>query len=281
MTERLHRLAVAICGAGHSGSTLLGLSLGSHSQCFYAGEAKKSAFVGDASKPLRKRACKICGEACPVWARFTPPGAPDLYEALARITGRRVVVDSTKDVAWIRARADELDRVGVAQKRIFLTRDGRAVINSRLRKYARADAAALVDEWVAQIEATSALLAERPEHGLTVRYEELATEPRATLERVSAWLGLPFEEAMLHYEQHAHHPLGGNTGTQSVVARATHAQGGLAEVPDRSREFYAPIEGGYRLDLRWQTELPDRVLRLFEERAGKVNEPFRWERGER
>jgi hypothetical protein len=278
MTDRLHRLAVAICGAGHSGSTLLGLALGSHSQCFYAGEAKKSTFFGDASVPLRKRACKLCGERCPVWSRVAIPPEPDLYEALARITERPVIVDSTKDVAWIRERAAELDRAGVAQKRIVLTRDGRAVVNSRLRKYADEDPARVIDAWIEQVERTEALAAERPSDVIRVRYEVLATEPEATLRRIAASLGLAFEPAMLRYEQAEHHPLGGNTGTQSVVARAGNAAGELVKVPERGRSFYAPLEHGFHLDLRWREELPESVQRLFDERAGKVNEPFRWEK---
>lgn len=272
MTERRNRLAVAICGAGHSGSTLLGLVLGSHSQCFYAGEAKKSLFVGDARKPLRKRVCKICGESCEVWGRFRGPD-PDLYEALATITGKPVIVDSTKDVSWIRARAVELAERGVPHKRLFLTRDGRAVVNSRLRKYG-ADPIAIVDEWIAQVRATEALVSEHPDTCMRVRYEALATEPEKTIERVCAFLDLPFEPEMLRYEKKLHHPLGGNTGTQSVVARAMEAEGGLAEVPHRSRAFYESLEGGFRLDLRWQTELPTEVLRLFEDRAGRDNAPF-------
>ena len=53
--------ATWIIGAGHSGSTLLGMMLGAHSSVFYAGEAKKSVFLGDPTKPKRKRECKLCG----------------------------------------------------------------------------------------------------------------------------------------------------------------------------------------------------------------------------
>ncbi|HJL17148.1 MAG TPA: sulfotransferase [Sandaracinaceae bacterium LLY-WYZ-13_1] len=277
MTDRVHRLGVAICGAGHSGSTLLGLVLGSHSACFYAGEAKKTLFIGDPDKPLRKRVCKICGAGCPVWGRFEVPPRPDVLEQIARLTGAPTVVDSTKNVAWIRERAAELDAVGVPQKRIFLARDGRAVVNSRVRKYPDEDPAAVIDAWLAQVEATRALLAERPGDALTVRYEALATEPEPVVRRVCEHLGLDFEPAMLRYETHEHHPLGGNTGTQSVVARAAKVDTPLAKVPARSRSYYAGLGGGFRLDRRWERELPDAVRALFERRAGEVNEAFRWE----
>lgn len=277
MTDRVNRLGVAIAGAGHSGSTLLGLVLGSHDDAFYAGEAKKTTFFGDENKPLRKRVCKICGPECEVWSRFVSPPTPDLFEHIARITSRTVVVDSTKKPDWIRARRAELDAAGVPHRLLFLTRDGRAVVNSRLRKHPDHDPVALVDRWLAQIDETEALARERPDDTMRVRYEELATRPEATLRRVCAFLGLAFDEAMLRYESHRHHPLGGNTGTQSVVARAAAIESGLARVPERSRAYYEDLRGGFQIDLRWRDELPADVRHLFERRAGAQNKPFRWD----
>lgn len=277
MKERLNRLGVAICGAGHSGSTLLGLVLGSHSRCFYAGEAKKTLFLNDSTKPLRKRVCKLCGPGCPIWSRFDVPPSPDVYEQISRLTGRSIVVDSTKKVDWIRARARELAAAGVEQRRVFIARDGRAVVNSRLRKYPDRTPRQIVDAWVEQIRSTEALLAERPGSGLRIRYEELATEPDRVVRDVCTFLGLEFEPSMLRYERMEHHPLGGNTGTQSVVARASEVDGSLSRVPARSRAYYGALGGGFRLDLRWKTELPAEVLRVFEQRAAVVNGPFRWE----
>lgn len=275
MSDRLNRLAVAIGGAGHSGSTLLGMVLGGHPDVFYAGEAKKSLFLGDPSKPARKRSCKLCGPDCPVWGRLSSPPAPDLYEALARITGRPVIVDSTKRVDWIRARRAELDRAGVPHKLLFLVRDGRAVVNSRVRKYPDRDPVEHVREWAAHVAATDALVRERPEDALEVRYERLATEPEATVRRVCAFLGLAYDPAMLAYERHEHHPLGGNTGTQSVVARAKGAP--MVKVPARSADFYGGLRGGFALDLRWRDELPSEVLRAFEAHAGELDARFRWD----
>ncbi|MGF1467992.1 MAG: sulfotransferase [Sandaracinaceae bacterium] len=275
----MNRRLVAIAGAGHSGSTLLGLVLGSHPSVVYAGEAKKSRFLGDPKKPLRKRVCKLCGPDCPVWSRIEARPAPDVYEALSRLTGAPTVVDSTKDPAWIREGRRLADRAGIAHRLLFLQRDGRAVVNSRLRKDRGADPDDLIRRWRARIEATRALVAEHPDRSLEVRYEALATEPRATVRRICAFLGLDFDERMLSYEAADHHPLGGNTGTQSVVARAAGLPDTLAEVPDRSRSYYQPLRRGFRLDLRWRDELPGAVRARFEELAGEVNAPFRWEVG--
>lgn len=277
MTDRENRLGVAIAGAGHSGSTLLGLVLGSHERVFYAGEAKKTTFIGDVNKPLRKRVCKLCGPECEVWSRFESPPRPDLYEHIARLTGAEVIVDSTKKPAWIRARRAELDEAGASHRLIFLARDGRAVINSRVRKYPELEPDEIIDHWLGQIEAADALAAERPSGTMRVRYERLATRPEQTVREVCAFLGLAFDPEMLRYETHRHHPLGGNTGTQSLVARANAIESELAAVPKRSEAYYGELRGGFHLDLRWRDELPGPIARLFEERAGARNEALRWE----
>lgn len=254
---RAHRLTIGICGAGHSGSTLLGLVLGSHSEVFYAGETEKT-----------RKGCKICGAECPVWSRFAPH--PDLYEAIARIVGKAVIADSSKPVRWIDQRVAELDRLGVPHKLVYLARDGRAVVNSRVRKYGDAEEA--IAQWIAQIEATEALIARRGEENvLRVRYEELVTSPEENVKRVCAFAGLTYEPSMLRYEEHEHHPIGGNTGTQSIVARDKMG------VPERGRGYYERLRGGFELDLRWKDEMSAEVRALFEERAGAMNSPYRWD----
>ncbi|NEQ24618.1 MAG: sulfotransferase, partial [Microcoleus sp. SIO2G3] len=70
ISPRLSKKACFIAGAGHSGSTLLGFILGSHSQGFYCGEAAKSRYLQDDSKKLIKRVCKLCGENCQIWGDF-------------------------------------------------------------------------------------------------------------------------------------------------------------------------------------------------------------------
>ena len=278
MGARFHRLTVAICGAGHSGSTLLGLILGAHPDVFYAGEAKKTLFIDDPSKPLRKRVCKLCGASCVVWSRFEQPPSPDLYEHLAQLTGRPVIVDSTKKVAWIRERGHELATTTAAHRFIVLTRDGRAVINSRLRKDPAASVDALTTRWMEQMRETEAWAGSASDRTMRVRYEELALEPERIVRGVCDHIGIGYDLKMLRYELAEHHPLGGNTGTQSVVARAhAMAEPAFADVPERSRDYYQPMKGGFSLDLRWRSELPADALARFEELAGEFNAPYRWD----
>lgn len=267
---------IQICGAGHSGSTLLGLLLGSHSSAFYLGEAKKARFVGDPNKPARKRGCKFCGDACPVWGDYRWDDDRVLYEWAAAQTGATTLVDSTKGLGWLQKRAAEVDEAGHRRVVLFLTRDGRAVINSRLRKYPDRDLDAQIDQWVEQIEATEAYVAAQSVPTMRVQYEALATDPTGVLTQICEVVGVPFEPSMLAYESHEHHVLGGNNGTQYLVARDQDTPKDV-EVGDRHGDYYASHDRGIHLDLRWLDELAPDALARFEARAGTLNASMAWE----
>lgn len=266
--------SVFICGAGHSGSTLLGMVLGGAQGAFYAGEAAKVRYLHDRAKPLRKRACKICGEDCPVWGDFHwTPGDP-LHPQIAAKTGAALVIDSTKRPDWIEARAHETRAAGGQAGLIFLQRDGRAVVNSRLRKYPERDPGAQITQWLEQMHAAASLFARFKGPKIAVRYEAFATAPEIEVRAICEALGIEFDPAMLDYEARAHHPLGGNSGTQFVAARGA---GEALEIGQARRDYYARHPGGIRLDQRWTRELSPAHHTLFETMAGDANAAYRWD----
>ncbi|MEM9071144.1 MAG: sulfotransferase family protein [Myxococcota bacterium] len=270
---RANHSTVFIAGAGHSGSTLLGLILGSREDAFYAGEAAKTRFLGDLRKPERKRVCKLCGPGCPIWGDFRVAPEPDLYEQLSRRTDRGWVIDSTKAVDWLKRQTNQVRRGGGRPILIFLQRDGRAVLNSRLRKYPERSAATLIDQWRDKMRETQQFYDAFEGTKLGLRYEELATRPKETVEALCQAIGMNFEPAMLNFGDHVHHVLGGNNGTQWQVTKET----GWVKLTDRTRPYYGDHPKGIVLDLRWRDELDAQALSLFEERAGRDNEPFAWE----
>lgn len=266
--------SIFICGAGHSGSTLLGMVLGGANGAFYAGELAKVRYLNDRSKPLRKRACKICGDDCPVWSGFEwAPGAP-LHAAIAARTGADVVIDTTKRADWIEARAAETRAAGGTAGLIFLQRDGRAVINSRIRKYPDRDPATQIGQWLEQMDCAERLFERFEGPKIAVRYEAFATRPEAETRRICSALRLPYDPAMLDYEARAHHPLGGNSGTQFVAARET---GKRVDLGEARRDYYARHPGGIRLDRRWLSELSDNHAALFATLAGRANAAYEWD----
>lgn len=277
MTPRANTKVCFVGGAGHSGSTLLGLVLGAHPEVFYAGEANKSRFLGDAGTKLRKRTCKVCGESCRVWSGLEARIAEiDLYEALAERTNRPVIADSTKSIDWIDEQVAMLSARGVLLHLFFLGRDGRAVIASGLRKHPETSAREHAAAWVAQIEATEALAARFPGTVTRVRYETLATRPEQTIALVTDALGLTPSEAMRRPFDAEQHPLGGNAGTQSLLetTRDDLAIGGA------KRDYYAAHPRGFVLDLRWKTELTREARDAFDEIAGETNRAYAYDEEE-
>ena len=271
--------SVSLCGAGHSGSTLLGMILGGHSSAFYMGEGGKVRYLHDERKPLRKRVCKICGEHCPVWSGFHWDETCALYPQLAAHVGASLIVDTTKDERWIEARSEEMRSAGGTSVLLFLTRDGRAVVNSRIRKYPERDPADQIQQWADKIATSEALFAGFDGPKTRVRYEELASDPEAVTRRICDLVGIPFEDQMLRFDEHPQHVLGGNSGTQFLVARNQfeNPEDAFVSLGERTREYYGDHAGGIRLDLRWKQELSSEHAALFEKLAGRANAEMKWE----
>jgi len=270
---------VMICGAGHSGSTLLGMILGGIPGAFYMGEGGKARYLHDEKKPLRKRVCKICGPACPVWPNFHWDRERALYPQVAKHVDAALIIDSTKDTNWIIERAQEL-RDGHSQPYlIFLTRDGRAVINSRIRKYPDRDPQAQIDSWVDQITNSQALFDAFDGPKLKLRYEDLATNPEDTAKQLCEFLGETYDPAMLDFQGNEQHPLGGNSGTQYVAARGQldDPEQAFVTLTDRTRSYYEKHSGDISLDLRWKTEMSEAHLAQFNTSAGAFNQSMAWE----
>lgn len=279
ISERSNRKVCFIGGVGHSGSTLVGMVLGSHPECFYAGEAGKVRFLSDPRKDPRKRTCKLCGPDCPVWSGFQARRDIDPYEQISEKVGRPVVIDSTKSLTWTEGHIAALEAAGARPYFIFLQRDGRAVINSRVRKYPTRSPEELIDAWIAKMEQTATFYDALSQPKMTVRYEEFATEPGRVVPEICSFLGITYKPEMLDFYQHEHHPLGGNNGTQYIVARfqGPNPNRPYAQVGERSREYYENHGTGIRLDLRWKDELEPNVAHLFDKVAGAMNAPLRWE----
>ncbi|WP_203292220.1 sulfotransferase family protein [Maricaulis parjimensis] len=272
-------VSVMICGAGHSGSTLLGMILGSHSRAFYMGEGGKARYLGDEKKPLRKRVCKICGEDCPVWSGFEWDGTAPLHAAASAHVGKPVIIDSTKDEAWIQARAEETLSVGGRAVLILLGRDGRAVVNSRIRKYPDRDPEGQIQDWVDKMTTSEALFEAFEGPKIRIRYEDLATSTESVARALCAVIGLDYEPGMLRFAETEQHVLGGNSGTQFIVAREQlkDPEDAFVSLNERTRGYYENHSGDIELDLRWREELSSAHLALFEKMASTANAAFKWE----
>jgi hypothetical protein len=262
-----------ICGAPHSGSTLLGLILGSHSQCFYAGEANKVRFL-HREDTHKDSMCKVCGRNCPIWSDFYLDPETDLYEQLSVITHKPIIIDSTKKPSWLQTQIKNVGDKGVKSCLVYLFRDGRAVINSRLRKYKDSDPQEVIDRWMNHLKQTNSFFREFPREKIKIHYKELAVRPKQTIKALVKVLGIDFELEMIDFFKYEHHPLGGNTGTQSLIVKAQKDKQYSApiELTERNKYYYERHPLQIKYDQRWKEELDPKVLSLFNEKAREFNE---------
>jgi hypothetical protein len=121
----------------------------------------------------------------------------ETYRAIAEEGGARVVVDSTKHPA-VAALLPRLE--GVRPYFVHLVRDPRGVAHSWRRRKAAADrygtlemerfyAGASAGRWVLEQAAARALCRSNPDRSVLLRYEDLAADPRAAVERILALVG--------------------------------------------------------------------------------------------
>lgn len=129
-----------------------------------------------------------------------------LYDAILEVSNARIVVDSSKSPARMRALFDYAsDRLIV----IALTRHYLGVINSKM-KHGRG----MMDSaygWRHSIEAMERLVEGIPTASLIrLRYEDLCENPEKALRRLCGSLGLDFRREMLARSAYVSHRIGGS-----------------------------------------------------------------------
>lgn len=133
------RVVMCVLGLGHSGSTLLERCIASHPDCVGIGELDATIRKIRLSGLSDFKPC-TCGEpadACPVWTQVERAGKDDRHlvfgaiESAARVTGRPVVVDSSKRNAQARVYQDLVGQGCVVLVPVYLFRDVRSWVISR------------------------------------------------------------------------------------------------------------------------------------------------------
>ena len=301
-----------ICSAGHSGSTLLDLLLGSHPAAMSLGEITQLPKNVALNTPCM---CGVPVRECPFWHRvlerlarepafgnwrenpyelffgffqasnvvdrrhqtmlrrilrklvyigaylhwrsrpfgplapFTEPlrrGAVNkrmLFRVIAEIAKKPLLIDSSKHYL----EAVTLYRTAPADTRVLLlVRDGRAVFYSYLKRGYQRNRA--LEAWRNTYARGMPLLRRHVAQRdlIEMRYEDLARNPHAELERVCAAIGTSFDARMLDFRAPTHHVLNGNN--MRFASNST-----------------------IRLDDEWRRKLSAGDLRYFDSQAGELN----------
>lgn len=281
---------IFILGTGHCGSTLLDLILGSHSKMFSLGEVYR-VVSSDPPVPI----CDICEEDCEFWKPTLLKSIQNIYtDNLPKQIGRKlgvleaievsfykklfeasknnILIDSSKNPGWISRNGRKLRSSNIEPVLIYLSRDGRAVVNSYFRKYPERGLEGISHNWNSRITAINecydSWLSESKIH---IRYKDLAKSPISTIKKLMEFIQLPFEEEMMRFWEHDHHLVNGNAGTKSMLLKFKDANKHKQWVEANDKEYYREKELGIKFDERWKRELSADQVSVIESIIENLN----------
>lgn len=281
---------IFILGTGHCGSTLLDLILGSHSKMFSLGEVLR---VVSSTPPVPT--CDICDESCGFWKpellealknsyNYSIPNRigrklglvrsaeVSFYQNLLKASQKNILVDSSKSAGWITRNGKALKSSGVEPVLIYLSRDGRAVVNSYYRKYPERGLDGISHEWNSRITAINECFNSWANESKThIRYEDLAKSPIETIQELTKFLQIPFETDMMRFWEHDHHLVNGNAGTKSMLLKFKNTHKHKQWVEANDKEYYKEKELGIKFDERWKRELSADQVSVIESIIENLN----------
>ena len=213
-----------VMGAGRSGSTILGVTLGNSAGVFYAGEldawlprSSEPQIAGPAQERFWGEVRANVVDAAPLYGRgaeralersmslFRPREWParrrlrqpyrrvseSLYRAVAEAAGTPHIVDTSH----YPLRARELQSIaGIDLYLIYLMRDPQSVVASFNRKdvaqYSKATLTTNVYLWLTNLLAVFVFLRHRADRRLFVRYEDFVADPAGIVSQIIALAGV-------------------------------------------------------------------------------------------
>lgn len=284
---------VLLLGSGHCGSTLLDLIISSHETTFGLGElvalAEEPAFF------TGKQVSVLEDPLSPFWTpalmqqlqsevqedswsyrlrRKLMPGSLRnrirLYQEILAACPETIntLVDSSKKLWWVRSSLQQLQHSNWECYLIFLRRDPRAVINSYLRKYPDRGLKTMLEKHYRQMQKMETYFADYQGAKLLVEYEDLASQPRETTNRVTDFLGLSFDSKMLRFWEQEHVLIRGNSGTKSFILKFRDKAKALKLPTAESQAYYEKHDLGIRLDERWRVEMKEEWQQKIAEQFG-------------
>ena len=231
---------IYVLGSGSSGSTILSMLLGSHSEMFSAGEIK---LLDHSLEEGRKCSCGDEIQKCSFWSQIeeldtveTDPGIadwevlfPGKTDAVKSALNSNYAEENTKLVKQISQKAEtpyvvesskSLSRLYLLKKAdldlnivpVLIVRDSRAYIHSMKKKNLSGSTRAMT-RWI-RLNISPYIFLKQQSRGfesvLTVSYKELCLHTESTLERLQQTLSLPSQEVTRTYRNSIFHNISGS-----------------------------------------------------------------------
>lgn len=290
----MNKKILFILGTAHCGSTLLSLILDSSDQCFTVGELSNLPTIYKREQSLTENHSFWHSHFSEIEKKQLALGCSNVrlspmiplkieklvreifndpifrpYSLIQAKTSADVIVDSTKTIYWI---SSMLSLKELKQEYdvylLHLVRDGRAVLNSYLRKRKRMTVEEFSHLWLQRVKNNEQFF-----HNFTqgqkmrLAYEELATNPQETTQKVCDFLGIEFKADMINYWSYEHHILSGNQGTKSLIDKY--------QITSQNNELNKK-DLSIKLDSTWKKDLTPTHLQQFYDIVGEQNKLYEW-----
>jgi len=208
---------VSIKSISFTGTTWINFVLSNHPDAVYLGPPDRSWKLEESLYP---HTCLLhTSGTCSFWNKFNEnrDSSQSFLQQFADATGHRTIIMANPTAAFMEA---EVRRDDVSLKEIFVSRDGRGVIDSFLHHVPDSydTVAEVAENWLRP--ACRSILAgiEASPTAMAVRYEDIASDPVGELEKIGSFIGLDYDSSALEFWQQEAHPSAGNSGTISTIA---------------------------------------------------------------
>lgn len=193
---------IFIAGTAYSGSTMLDMMLGNSDSSFSMGEVRR--FFYPVKEYHFQPECG-CGDInCDIWPSLKKYGPHDFYEGVfERYHHIDTIVDSSKDLLWIKAQRERLQKRKINSQIILIYKTPLEFALSRFKRNQ-------LKGWENGWSRYHRLLMTLFDDWYSVCYHDLASHPAATLGKVCGCLQIEFKEGMQNYWEKTHHLLFGN-----------------------------------------------------------------------
>lgn len=273
----MKKTIVFIICLGHSGSTLIGNILDSHS---------KGLHIGEIPSPLTKGypvLCRSClNLSCPIWGNvltdkyirkvfqdykskiknpsrfkkllfFSQNYSADIYTKLfEEYPYLKFIVDSSKNLTWYSYNTNPKK---YDYKYIFLKRDLKAIYASLKRQEKPINFKDALLDYYKQIKKINKFYTNTSiKDKIFIDYERFCKNPEYYVNKLTNFLGIQYEEKMLNFQKHKHHLIGGNTKLLFYGHNKIDELQKILNIKPKDTEYYKNLEG-IKLDDRWKNEL--------------------------
>lgn len=178
---------IFVGGTSRSGSTLLNLMLGNHPDGLGLGEIHATL------RPIWKhhiRVRKGLEQSQDIWNEIIHAGDAGLYPAIFKhFPQYRYLVDSSKQIFWIRSQSAHCARNGESARHVLIYKSPAEIANSFLKRGLPWQAA-----YVGYHRKYTSLIDE----AYVLSYKDLVTNP-GTLEDLCSYLGIAYRDDMMRY----------------------------------------------------------------------------------